>query len=69
VTYLQPDAAVAMPSDTALAALVKRQAELEAQIEELRARKDSMPADQYDAELERLAVELARLSQQIRTKS
>jgi hypothetical protein len=69
VTYLQPDAAVAMPSDTALAALVKRQAELEAQIEELRARKDSMPADQYDAELEHLAVELARTSQQIRTKS
>jgi hypothetical protein len=69
VTYLQPDAAVALPSDTALAGLVRRRSELEAQIEELRARKDSMPVDQYEAELERLAVELARISAQIRTKS
>ena len=69
VTYVQPDAAVALPSDTALAGLVTRRAELEAQLEELRARKESMPPDQYDAELERIVLEIARISVQIRTKS
>ena len=69
VTYVQPDAAVALPSDTALAGLVTRRAELEAQLEELRARKESMPPDQYDAELERIVLEIARISAQIRTKS
>jgi len=69
VTYLQPDAAVSMPSDSALAALFRRRVELEAQVEELRARKESMSPEQYDAELERLVLEIARISQQIRTKS
>ncbi len=69
VTYLQPDAPVALPSDRATAELVKRRAQLESEVEQLKARKDQMPADQYDTELERLLVEIARLSAQIRTKS
>lgn len=69
VTYLQPDAPVTLPADTATAELVKRRAALESEVEQLKARKDQMPADQYDAELERLLVEIARLSAQIRTKS
>ncbi len=69
ITYLQPDAPVALPSNAALAELFKRRAELEAQVEALKARKDAMPADQYDAELERLLIEIARVSAQIRTKS
>jgi hypothetical protein len=69
ITYLQPDAPVALPSDSALADLFKRRAELESQVEALKARKDTMPAEQYDAELERLLVEIARISAQIRTKS
>jgi hypothetical protein len=69
ITYLQPDAPVALPSDSAAAELVKRRAELQEQVEALKARKDTMPADQYDAELERLLVEIARVSAQIRTKS
>ncbi len=69
VTYLQPDAAMALPSDSALAGLMRRRAELEAQLEELRARKDTMPPDQYEAELERLVLEIARISVQLRTKS
>lgn len=69
VTYLQPDAAVALPSDTALATLVKRQAELQAELEALKARKESTPADVYDTELEKILVELARVSIQIRAKS
>ena len=68
VIYLEPEAASAA-SDTAAGALLKRKADLEAQIEALKARKDSLPPDQYDAELEKLLLELARVSQQIRTKS
>jgi hypothetical protein len=69
ITYIEPDAVLSLPSDTALAVLVKRRAVLEMQLEELKARKESTPPDQYDAELEKLLVEIARLSQQIRTKS
>jgi hypothetical protein len=69
ITYLQPDAVIALPADTALATLMQRQADLQAELEALRARKESTPADQYDAELEKLLVELARVSIQIRAKS
>lgn len=69
VTYLEPDAPLVLPSDTALAVLVRRRAALETQLEELKARKESTPPEQYDAELEKLLVEIARIAQQIRTKS
>lgn len=49
-----------------LAALQKRRVALEAQIEALKARKADVPAEQYEAELEKLAVELARVARQIR---
>ena len=69
VTYLEPDVALALPADTALAGLMRRRAELETLLEELKARKESTPPDQYDADLEKLLVEIARLSAQIRAKS
>ena len=69
VTYLEPVAAPAATSDAALAALLKRRADLEAEIEALKARKENMAPDQYEAALEKLLVELARVSQQIRAKS
>ena len=69
VTYLAPDAVLALPADANQAVLVKRRAELERQLEELKARKESTPPDQYDAELEKLLVEIARISQQLRAKS
>jgi hypothetical protein len=68
LTYLEAEA-TSSASDTALATLLKRKADLEAQIEALKARKDSLPPDQYDAQLEKILLELARVSQQIRTKS
>jgi hypothetical protein len=68
VTFLEPEAA-ALPANTTIGALQKRRAELEAQIEDLKGRKASLPPDQYEAELERLVLELARVAQQIRTKS
>ena len=69
ITYLEPDAALALPADTALAVLIKRRAELEASLEALKARKETMAEDQYDAELEKLLVEISRVGAQIRAKS
>jgi len=69
VTYLQPDAPIAATGDSALASLLKRRAELESRLESLRARKPNIPPEQYDGELEKLLLELARLDRQIRTKS
>ena len=69
VTYLEPDVALALPADTAVAGLMRRRADLETQLEELKARKESTPPDQYDADLEKILVEIARLSAQIRAKS
>jgi len=69
VTFLEPEAAAALPANTTIGALQKRRAELEAQIQELKGRKASLPPNQYEAELERLVLELARVAQQIRTKS
>jgi hypothetical protein len=69
ITYLEPEPALALPADTALAVLVKRRAELEALLEALKARKESTSPDQYDAELEKLLIEIARVGAQIRAKS
>jgi hypothetical protein len=68
-TFLEPETAVSAPADALIGTLQKRRAELEAQIEDLKARKSSMPSDQYEAELERLLLELARVVQQIKAKS
>jgi hypothetical protein len=67
ITYLEPDAPLALPADAAQAILVRRRADLEAQLEALKARKESTPADEYDAELEKILVELARVGAQLRS--
>ena len=69
VTYLEPEPAAALPGDTSLGALQKRLAQLQTALEELKAKKAAMPPEQYDAELEKLALEIARVSAQIRSKS
>jgi hypothetical protein len=58
-TFLQPPS---IPANEAAAASAKRQRELESQIEDLKRRRASMPPAAYDAELERLLLELARVS-------
>ena len=68
-TFLEPERAAAADPSTPIGALQKRRAELEAQIEDLKLRKSSLAADQYEAEMERLLIELARVMQQIRAKS
>src|SRR5688500_10288102 len=46
--------------------LVAKKTQLEAQVDSLRRRKDTMATDAYERELERLLVELAQVSQSIR---
>jgi hypothetical protein len=58
-TFLQP---APRPADAAAGAVAERQRELESRIEDLKRRRASMPPAEYDAELERLLLELARLS-------
>jgi hypothetical protein len=58
--------AKATATANAPAALVARKAELEAQVDSLRKRKDSMVAVEYERQLEKLLVDLARVSQAIR---
>jgi hypothetical protein len=65
-TYLQP---VGVPPEIARRELTARQAALEAEIEALKARRSSMPPDAYQAELERLLLELAKVSAELRSKS
>jgi len=69
VTFLEAEPSAAVDASTPIGALQKRRAELETQIEDLKARKASLSPDQYQAELERLLLELARVAQQIRAKS
>ena len=65
-TYLDPPAA-SVSGNTALAGLEKRRITIETDIELLKAKKGEMPAGQYEEELERLAIELAKISAQIRS--
>src|SRR5262249_19123500 len=69
ITYLEPEAPLALPSDAGLAMLVKRRAALEAERDALKPRRGSLTAAQSDAELERVLTELARVSLQIKAKS
>jgi hypothetical protein len=57
----------ATSANPAVAALDKRRIAIEAEIEQLKARKGEMPAGQYEEEFERLAIELAKISAQIRS--
>jgi hypothetical protein len=60
--YLAPEVVDAGDSE-----LIKRRAELERQLDDLRLRKASSPDPaRYDAEIEKVLVEIARLSRQIR---
>lgn len=61
--------AAAAANDAALETLLKKRDELVEAVEALKAKKNDLPDDQYQAELERLLIELARVSQQIRAKS
>ena len=59
-------AAAAAASTPGGSELVAKKTQLEAQVDSLRRRKETMAADAYERELERLLVELAQVSQTIR---
>jgi hypothetical protein len=59
----------AVAGNPELAALVRQQRTLEAQAEELKLRKADMPPADWQAEYEKLMLELAKVSQEIRKKS
>ena len=65
-TFLDPLPA-SSSANPAVAGLEKRRVTLEAEIEQLKAKKGEMPAGQYEEEFERLAIELAKVSAQIRS--
>jgi hypothetical protein len=69
VTYLQPDAPIAETGDSQLTGLLRRRADVYSQVEQLRARKPNMLPDDYETELEKLLLELARIDRQIRSRS
>ncbi len=67
--YLAPErsrTAAAQTADPALRVLLERQDTLERQVAALRLRKDAMPAEQYDKELEQLVTDLAVTGRSIR---
>jgi hypothetical protein len=66
--YLDALGAVAADNPE-VANLVKRQRELEVEAEALKLKRDSMPEAQWQAEYEKLMLELARVSREIRQKS
>ena len=65
-TFFDP-APAATAGNAALAELEKRRIVIETEIEQLKGRKGQMPAGQYEEEFERLAIELAKISAQIRS--
>jgi hypothetical protein len=56
-------------SNPELAELLRRRRELETEAEALKLKKDAMPAEEWAAEYEKLMIELAKTSREIRSKS
>jgi len=66
--YLDPDPGTAT-GDAELAALERQRLALEQQLEALKVRRTSMSEAEYQAELEKILVELAKIAQDIRRRS
>jgi hypothetical protein len=60
---------VAASRDAALSELLARRDALENALDELKRKKSFMPSEDYARELERVLVDIARLSKQIRSRS
>lgn len=69
LTYLRADPPIEDTGNPERTAMLRRRAELNTQLEELRARKNTMPLDDYERSLETLLLELARLDRTLRSKS
>ena len=69
VTYLKADPPIVDTGDPVRTAQLRRRAELNTAIEELRARKNLMSPDDYETALEKLLLELARIDRSLKSKS
>ncbi len=69
VTYLQNDLPIVDTGDPERTALLRRKVELNTQLEELRARKETMMPEDYENALEKLLLELARIDRSLKSKS
>jgi hypothetical protein len=68
ILYLDAEDPIAA-GNPEVAALLKRRRELESEAEALKLKKDAMPSTQWQAEYEKLMLELAKVSREIRQKS
>jgi hypothetical protein len=66
--YLDSKTAEQATADAEVIRLIERRQQLEEEIEKLKARKEQMKAEEYEAELERLLVELAETNQKIKAR-
>ena len=66
--YLEPDVPGAAPTDEELLSLLQKRAGLQIDAEELKQRRALMTPDEYQKEFERLMIELAKVSREIRRK-
>ncbi len=68
-TFLDPDPLTAGLSDPSVTLLIGRRNTLEAELDELKRKKSFMPTDDYARELERLIIDIARTSREIRLRT
>ncbi|MGC4082883.1 MAG: hypothetical protein QM736_12405 [Vicinamibacterales bacterium] len=68
-TYLRADTIVDDAGNPQRTAMLRRRAELEQALEELRARKESLAPDAYNDALEKILLEIARLDRALRSRS
>jgi len=68
-TYLDMPLPGAAPTDEVLLKLMQRKSTLEADVQDLRIRKTFLPPAEYAKEFERIMIELAKVSHDIRTRA
>lgn len=68
-TYLDEAVPGAAPTDPTLVKLLQRKTALESEVEELRIRRTFMPAAEYAQEFEKLMIELAQVSQDVKKRT
>lgn len=68
-TYLDESLPGAQPTDEVLLKLLQRKTTLEAEVEDLKIRRQFLPPAEYAKEFERLMIELSQISHDIRVKA
>lgn len=68
-TFLDRDPLIAGATDPSVTLLIGRRNTLETELDELKRKKSFMPSDDYARELERLVIDIARTSREIRQRT